>query len=377
MTTLSSLPSAWLEHDKKIKPYLWSHRVLGIGRTCLTLALLIWFVVSLRAFYLEMYLERNISQPFLVWLAYFGIVSAVLEVCTFPFSLGHHWVERSHHLSKQSYVSWFWDKVKGWMVGGVLGILFLGILYLCVAHLENRWWLVTAVLFVGVSIVLAQLAPVVLIPIFFKLEPMEAGPLKERLLKMCENFGVQVKEVYHLGMGEKTEKGNAAFVGLGRTKRIMIGDTLYKKFSADEVEAVFAHELGHQVHNDLWKGIILSSLFLFVVFYGVQNLLSIYVHPYFQTEMIHPFGVLCFLVVFSLVQIPAGFVQTLFSRWRERLADQFAFERMGTGEKLADSLERLTYQNQGLFKPNKYIEFFTYSHPAPWRRILKLRGAQG
>ncbi|MFM8315913.1 MAG: M48 family metalloprotease, partial [Deltaproteobacteria bacterium] len=143
------------------------------------------------------------------------------------------------------------------------------------------------------------------------------------------------------------------------------------------VEAVFAHELGHQVHNDLWKGIILSSLFLFVVFYVVQTLLSLYVNPYFQTEMIHPFGVLCFLVVFSLVQIPAGFVQTLFSRWRERLADQFAFERMGTGEKLADSLERLTYQNQGLFKPNKYIEFFTYSHPAPWRRILKLRGAQG
>jgi STE24 endopeptidase len=206
---------------------------------------------------------------------------------------------------------------------------------------------------------------------------MDSGPLKERLLKMCQDFGVEVKEVYHLGMGEKTEKGNAAFVGLGKTKRIMIGDTLYKKFPPEQVEAVFAHELGHQVHNDLWKGIVLSSAFLFVGFYITQELLKQYVNPYFQTEMIHPFGVLTFFVVFSIVQMPVGLIQSLFSRWRERLADQFAFERIGNGEKLADALERLTYQNRGLFKPNTLIEFFTYSHPAPWRRIHKLRGTTG
>jgi STE24 endopeptidase len=369
-----SLPPAWLEHDKNVKPYLWSHRVLSIGRTILTLGLLVWFVVSLRAFQLEDYLEKSFRFTFVAWLAYFGILSAVLEVATFLFSISHHWIERSYDLSKQSYAGWLWDKVKGWILGAVLGTVFLGILYLCVAYLQEKWWIGTAILFVAVSIVLAQLAPVVLIPIFFKLEPMESGPLKDRLLKMCERFGVEVKEVYHLGMGEKTEKGNAAFVGLGKTKRIMIGDTLYKKFSPEEVEAVFAHELGHQVHNDLWKGIILSSAFLFLVFYIVQSLLAQYINPYFQTEMIHPFGVLSFFVMFSIVQMPVGFVQTLFSRWRERLADRFAFERIGSGEKLADSLERLTYQNRGLFRPNRIIEFFTYSHPAPWRRILKLRG---
>ncbi|MFM8314002.1 MAG: M48 family metalloprotease [Deltaproteobacteria bacterium] len=376
MNSSLSLPKAWIENDKNIKPYLWSHRVLSIGKGCLTLGLLIWFVVSLRSFVLEIYLEKTLSREFFVWLAYFGIIGAILEVCTFPFSLGHQWVEKTHQLSKQTYLSWFWDKVKGWILGGVLGTLFLGILNACVVYTGDHWWWVTAILFVGVSIILAQLAPVVLIPIFFKLEPMEMSPLKERLLKMCESFGVEVKEVYHLGMGEKTEKGNAAFVGLGKTKRIMIGDTLYKKFPAEEVEAVFAHELGHQVHNDLWKGIILSSSFLFLVFYLTKFLLDSFVHPYFQSDMTHPFGALSFFVVFSLVQMPVGFVQTLFSRWRERMADQFAFERIGSGEKLASALEQLTYQNRGLFKPNKFIEFFTYSHPAPWRRILKLRGVK-
>lgn len=376
MNGVNAIPEAWIEHDKNIKPYLWSHRVLSIGKTALTLGLLIWFVVSLRAFYLEDFLEKTIGHSFLRWLAYFGIVMAVLEVSTLPMSVAHHWVERSYQLSKQTYRSWFWDKVKGWMLGAVLGGVFLSILHLCVVKLGDFWWVATALLFIGVSILLAQLAPVLLIPIFFKLEPMASGELKDRLLKMCERFGVEVKEVYHLGMGEKTEKGNAAFVGLGRTKRIMIGDTLYKKFSPDEVEAVFAHELGHQVHNDLWKGIVLSSLFLFCVFYGVQWVMNQYTNPYFLTEMARPFGAFSFFVVFSIIQIPAGFFQSIFSRWRERLADQFAFERIGSGEKLADSLERLTYQNRGLFKPNAIIEFFTYSHPAPWRRILKLRGVK-
>lgn len=369
------LPADWIEHDKSVKPYLWSHRVLSLGKSVLTLTLLVWFVVSLRAFYLESALEKAVQNSFLRWLAYFGVISAVLEVCTFPFSIAHHWVEKSHQLSKQTYLSWLWDKVKGWLLGAVLGTLFLGILYSCVVYFKELWWVVTAVLFVGVSIILAQLAPVVLIPIFFKLEPMESSELKNRLLKMCEKFGVEVKEVYHLGMGEKTEKGNAAFVGLGKTKRIMIGDTLYKKFSPEEVEAVFAHELGHQVHNDLWKGIILSSAFLFLGFFVAQYLMNEYTNPYFQTDIAQPFGALSFFVVFSIVQMPVGFIQTAFSRWRERLADQFAFERIGSGEKLADSLERLTYQNRGLFRPNSFIEFFTYSHPAPWRRILKLRGA--
>ncbi|NBY20906.1 hypothetical protein EBQ74_11850 [bacterium] len=372
-----NLPSQWIQHDKDIRPYLWSHRVLNIGKTALTLGLLVWFVVSLRAFYLESFFEKNISQPFLRWLGYFGLVLAVLEVLTFPFSLGHHWVERSHHLSKQSYLSWLWDKVKGWMVGAILGSFFLFILYSCISKFEEQWWWVTAVLFMFVSIGLAQLAPVVLIPLFFKLEPMQSGPLKERLLKMCESFNVEVKDVYHLGMGEKTEKGNAAFVGLGKTKRIMIGDTLYKKFPPDQVEAVFAHELGHQVHNDLWKGIMLSGGLLFVSFYLTHLILSRYVLPFFQSEMAQPFGALCLLVVFSLVQMPIGLGQTLFSRWRERMADQFAFERIGSGEKLADALEQLTYQNRGLFRPNSLIEFFTYSHPAPWRRITKLRGFGG
>jgi len=174
-------------------------------------------------------------------------------------------------------------------------------------------------------------------------------------------------------MGEKTEKGNAAFVGIGQTKRILIGDTLYNKFPTEEVEAVFAHELGHQVHGDLVKGIAVSSLLLVGVFGAANWLCQELLFLVFKTNEQHPFGVILFFAAASVISIPTGFLQVCFSRALERRADRFAKMKLGSGIMLANALERLTVQNRGLFRPNPIIELFTYSHPAPWRRISYLR----
>jgi len=202
---------------------------------------------------------------------------------------------------------------------------------------------------------------------------MEDSPLKKRLLDLCAKRDVEVKDVYHLGLGEKTEKGNAAFVGLGRTKRILIGDTLYEKFPQEQVEAVFAHELGHQVHNDLWRGLALASVLLILGFYFAQWICHEIIFDIIGTSITRPLGLFWFMIVLSLVQKPMGLFQVLFSRRAEQAADAFAKEEIGVGAQLADALERLTYQNFGCFKPLSWVEFFTYSHPAPWRRILGIR----
>jgi STE24 endopeptidase len=216
-------------------------------------------------------------------------------------------------------------------------------------------------------VLLAQLAPL-LIPLFFKLKPMATSPLKEKLLSLCAGQGVKVEEVFHLGLGEKTEKGNAAFVGLGRTKKILIGDTLYEKYPEEQIEAVFAHELGHQVHNDIWKNIILSGLLTFVVFYVANALCQAWAFTYFDTSIDRPFGLFVFFALFSVCQFPTGLLMTAFSRQRERAADKFA-DNLNRSKPLAEALEALTIQNKGLFHPNPIVEFFKYSHPAPWRRI--------
>lgn len=368
-----AIPQAWKDHDKSIKNYLWSHRVLSYTKSALGLFLLAFGFFSFRLGFLEVWVEAQVEHPFSRWLLYLFIIGAFWEIVSLPFSIGHHSIERSHKLSKQTYGNWFWDKIKGYFVGGIIGTIALAALYLCVIYSENYWWLTACVLFIGLSIVLAQLAPVLLIPIFFKLHPMEPNPLKERLLNLCKKYGIDVFEVYHLGMGDKTEKGNAAFVGLGKTKRIMIGDTLYKKHSPEEVEAVFAHELGHQLHNDLWKGIGFSSVTMFMTFYVAKALCETWVLPYSESNFTDPMGIFLFFIVLGIVQIPVGVLQAAFTRRMEVAADDFAYKKIGVGKSLADSLEKLTIQNRSQFYPNPLREFLSFSHPAPWRRILRLR----
>lgn len=346
---------------------------MRITRSIIGLALVLHLTFSTRLARLEGVLESEISNSWLLWISYFFVLGAGWEIIGLPFSVSHHWIERAHGLSKQSYSKWALDKLKGYGVGAVLGTIALSLLSGSVHASLEYWWLTASLLFILLSVVLAQLAPVLLIPIFFKMKPLEPGPLKERLLALAAAFKIKVQDVYHLGLGEKTEKGNAAFLGLGKTKRIVIGDTLYEKFSGEEVEAVFAHELGHQVHDDLWKGLMLSAGSLVIAFGATQVLCTEWLWPGFETSAVRPFGMFIFFIALSVVQMPLGLLQHLLSRHCEREADKFAASLPNQTKYLADALEKLTYQNRGQFKPNAIVEFFTYSHPAPWRRITKLR----
>ncbi len=365
---MTNFPKTWSEHDQKVRPYVWSHRFVSYARLLLGLAFLV-FGFKRKIFWgWQMEIEAWAAHPWVAWLAYFGLLGVTWEILSFPASFASYRVERSFGLSRQKVGAWFIDQMKGWGVGAVLGAIILSALFWVVRICGQSWWAFAATFLVLFSILLAQLAPVLFIPLFFKLKPLPAGELKERLLALCQKFQIHVKEIYHLGMGEKTEKGNAAFTGLGRTKRILIGDTLYEKYPADQVEAVFAHELGHQVHNDLWKGIFFSTFWIYLGFYVTNR-----VFGGMQEEISRPLGMLIFFLLFTLIQIPIGVLQAAYSRNRERAADAFAAETTKLSVPLADSLERLTLQNWGYFHPNPILEFLTYSHPAPWRRITRLR----
>ncbi|MBI1861257.1 MAG: M48 family metallopeptidase [Deltaproteobacteria bacterium] len=372
--THQTWPEKWLEHDRSIRPYLWSHRVVGWSGKLASLALFLFLVFDRRWIAIHEWSTQFASHNSLLQvLLYIGALGVLSQLIGLPFQFASYKIERHFKLSKQSLRSWIGDLLKGLVLGVVIGALILTALYSCYVYSGALWWLYTALTFMGFSVLLAQLAPVLLIPIFYKLEPLENSPLKERLLALCTRFQIPVKEVYHLGLGEKTEKGNAAFVGIGRTKRIIIGDTLYQKHSADEVEAVFAHELGHQVHNDLWKNIGLSGISVVIGFALSNFLLESYAQESLGLRNSTGLKLVVFLFFVSLIQIPLGQVQLLFSRWRERTADHFAASTVKVSSPLADSLERLTIQNKGQFLPNPVIEFLTYSHPAPWRRISRLR----
>lgn len=361
------MPAKWREHDASIRPYQRAHRINTIVSTIISWAAMAYLLFSPAGRELEWMLNGRVSSLYTHWLLYFAVLGVILTLIGFPTSFAGWRIERHFGLSKQKFGSWLADLGKGLVLGAVIGFIVLSALHFIVTRAGDSWWIIAGIFFFAFSVLLAQLAPLI-IPIFFKLKPMAASPLKEKLLNLCTSQGVTVEEVFHLGLGEKTEKGNAAFVGLGKTKKILIGDTLYEKYPEEQIEAVFAHELGHQVHNDIWKNILLSGALTFLVFFVANQICQAWAFPYFGTSLERPFGMFVFFVVFGLCQWPTGLLMTAFSRARERAADRFA-DQLQRSKPLAQALEQLTIQNKGLFRPHPIVEFFKYSHPAPWRRI--------
>jgi STE24 endopeptidase len=276
-------------------------------------------------------------------------------------------------MSTQTLTGWITDQIKGILVGGVLGFIVLQVIYLVLRLYPDTWWLWAAGFLLLFSVVLANLAPVLLMPIFYKFKPIdeEYAGLAERLVRLTKRAGANVKGVYQFDMSRRTKAANAALTGVGNTRRILLGDTLLKEFNADEIETVVAHELGHHVHHDIPLGIAVEGVTTLVGLYLASIALNWGV-GYFNFEGVWDIAALpLFMLVmgaYGLVTMPIG---NAFSRWRERRADAYALEATGNGQAYASALTRLANQNLSDADPEPWVEFFLYSHPALNKRIAR------
>src|ERR1700758_4649172 len=204
--------------------------------------------------------------------------------------------ERAYKLSTQRFGSWLWDDIKGFLVGLVLGSIVIELLYFTIRQWPQNWWLLAWALFMGLFILLAQLAPVLLFPIFYKFEPLDDEDLKRRLIMLGQRAGTQVRGVYRWKLSEKSKKANAALTGLGNTRRIILADTLLQNYSNDEIEAVLAHELGHHVHKHILKSIGVQAAVTFVGFWAANWALHYSIDRFHMFETISDFANLPLLV---------------------------------------------------------------------------------
>lgn len=277
--------------------------------------------------------------------------------------------ERRFKLSTQRFRSWAWDEVKGFLVGLVLGSIIVEVLYLTIRQWPQHWWMLAWALFMGLFVVLAQLAPVVLFPIFYKFEPLDNEDLRRRLIVLSERTGTRVRGVYRWKLSEKSKKANAALTGLGATRRIILADTLLDNYTGDEVEAVLAHELGHHVHRHILKSIFVQAGITLFGFWAANWVLHYSVDHHMFEEM-SDFANLPLLalvsVVLSLLLMPA---LNAYSRFHERQADRYAFESISSVEPFITSMNKLAEQNLAERTPSKWVEWFFHSHPAISRRL--------
>lgn len=157
--------------------------------------------------------------------------------------------------SNQNLKDWIMDQIKGLAVGLPLGLILLEMLYLALRVTGDLWWLWAAGGLLIFNVLLINLAPILIMPLFNKYVPLgdEHKDLADRLLKLAERAKTRVRGVFKFDMSKRTKSANAALTGVGNTRRIVLGDTLINEFTPDEIETVLAHELGHHVHREIGR----------------------------------------------------------------------------------------------------------------------------
>jgi len=279
-------------------------------------------------------------------------------------------LEHRYQLSNLRLRAWVWDELKGVLLGVVLGGIVVELLYFILRESPQHWWLIAWASFLGLFVLLAQLAPVVLFPIFYKFAPLENEELKDRLVRLGERAGTRVRGVYQWKLSEKSKKANAALTGLGNTRRIILADTLLENYSTDEIEAVLAHELGHHVHKHIFKSILVQAGITFVGFAAANWVL------HYAVDRLHVFETLSDFANLPLLMLVATLLSFLvlpllnaYSRFKERQADRYAFRSISTVAPFISAMNKLADQNLAERSPSKWVEWLFHSHPAISRRV--------
>jgi STE24 endopeptidase len=320
-----------------------------------------WLEAAVRGF------SQNDYIALLLFVAVLGVFETVVSAPLRYYS-GFH-LEHKYHLSTQRFWAWVWEGMKGMFVGLVIGVPLVLAFYYCLKTFSDLWWLAVGAVVFLLSVVMARLAPVLIFPLFYQFRPLEDGKLRDRILAQCRKVGMSVKGVFVFNLSKNTKKANAAFAGIGKSKRIILGDTLIANFTDGEIETVFTHELGHyklkHIRVMLAVGAINSFLGLFVTAELYRASLS-----WFGFSSIGQLAALpllsLWLGVYSLVTGPFS---NMLSRSHERAADRYAVNVSGNKEAFTNALRKLAAINLADASPHPLVEFLFHSHPSIEKRI--------
>jgi STE24 endopeptidase len=359
----------------EVRRYNRVHRWLGLADAVIGFLLLVVLLVTGWTAKLRDWSYLGAGQYyFLAVFLYVLMFSVVMKIISAPLDYFGYRLEHQYHLSNQKFGAWLWDEIKGWLVGLVLGTVLVEIIYGIIRIAPQRWWIIAWAVFIGLFLLIAQLAPVVLFPLFYKFKPLENDGLRERLTKLGERAGTRVRGVYEWKLSEKSKKANAALTGMGSTRRIILSDTLLENYTDDEIEAVLAHELGHHVRKHILKSIFVQVAITFFGFWLTNQMLRYAIERKNWFPALDPrlydFANLPLIIltatVLSFLLMPA---MNAFSRRHEREADLYAWENIPRIEPFVSSMQKLADQNLAERAPSAWIEALFHSHPSIGNRV--------
>ena len=364
------------EKQKQAKAYARIRRRLWVVDTVFsTLYFLAWILlgwaISLRTALSNLTTNEWLLVPLFV--AVFGGIYFLLNLPLGYYSgfvLPHRFGQ-----SNQTLKDWVTDQIKGIAVGAPFGLILLELLYLALRATGDLWWLWAAGGLLVFNVLLINLAPILIMPLFNKYVPLgdEHKELADRLLNLAERAKTKVRGVFKYDMSKRTKAANAALTGIGNSRRIVIGDTLINEFSTDEIETVLAHELGHHVHRDIpvlvTFGILSTTLGLYLASLGLNWAIG----TFGFTSPADVAALPALGLIFGIYDFFTMPLNNAISRWRENMADDYALQATGKHEAFASAFTRLANQNLGEVDPENWVVFVFYSHPPLGERIEKAR----
>ncbi|MGI8824224.1 MAG: M48 family metallopeptidase [Chloroflexota bacterium] len=322
--------------------------------------------------------RRLVPPTFGPTMPYTLVVSLLSFVASLPLAyFGGFVVEHRYRLSNQNHQAWIVEELKGLAVGLVISPPLVQGVYWIIQHYPRRWWAILSALTIPFTVILANLVPVLILPLFNKFEPLRDRGLAKRIKGLAAAQGVRVSNVMQMNMSKQTKKANAFFTGFGKTKRIVLGDTLLDEFSADEVEVVLAHELGHQVHRDIWKLIGLGTLTTTAISYLTHRASEPLLRRFGARWGIDADGGAGDIAALPALALVAGGASLVFLPLQNALtrhliehpADRFALDLTGKGDAFVRAMEKLGRMNLSNPTPSTLIKWLMYDHPTLQERI--------
>ncbi len=318
----------------------------------------------------ENFVHLYTRSPYVALLLFGALLGVLSGIISFPLSFYSGFVlEHRYNLSNQSFFQWLWEQVKAFLVSIPIAVPLVLLFYFFLRTYQALWWLPVATAMFAVSMLLSKIAPVFIMPLFYKFTPLENDALKERILSLCKNTRMNVTGIFTFNLSKTTKKANAGFTGVGKSKRIILGDTLMQHFSDDEVETVFAHELGHYVHGHIWKNILVGTLSIYAGLF-ITSKLYFFSLGWFDFSSVDQLAALPLLAlwlgVYSLLTLP---LSNVLSRKYEFEADRYALERTGNASAFVSTMRKLADMNLADTAPHPVVEFLFYSHPSIEKRI--------
>lgn len=342
-------------------------QIFELSYVPIILFLILYFKINI---FIEAFVLKITNTPYLGLFFYFIFFGLLLYIIELPLNFFSQFIlEHRFSLSNQTFFCWIKKEAKGLIVTFLIGLIFAEIAYFFIRNFQAHWWFLAAFIWIIFLVFLGKFTPVLILPLFYRVRPTKDTELNSRLLNLAKKSKTDVNGIFEIDFSKDTKKANASLVGIGKTRRIILCDTLLKNFSMNEIEAVLAHELGHHKGAHIKKLLILSSLLILINLY-IADLIFYKTHNYFKIKNLQDLSSLP-LLLFTIVFLGL-FIRPIlngYSRNLETSADIFALKLTGDANSFINVMKRLAEQNLSDISPNRFFEIMLYDHPPISKRI--------